>query len=72
MSAKPIPIWCEIVCRECAATAPGRFVYGALPRRKIMTGARGAGFRFIDGEAYCSRCEPGGMPARRGPGDLKA
>ena len=50
------PVWCEIVCNECASTATGQFTYAGVPRKALEKSAESEGFKFIDGEPYCRRC----------------
>jgi len=49
-----VPIWCEIVCRSCAVTVAGRFVYGAVERRQMKAEAIKERWRFYDDECFCS------------------
>lgn len=52
-----VPIWCEIVCRECSTAPTGEFTSGAIPRRSLVKDARAAGYIFKHDEAFCSqRC----------------
>ena len=48
------PVWCELVCRTCAGTIAGRFVYAAVPRRRMKAIALAAGWQFLDDDVFCS------------------
>ena len=49
-----IPIWCEIVCRECSVTCSGQFTYDAIPRKQLKEIAKSQGWRLHDDECFCS------------------
>jgi hypothetical protein len=52
------PIWCELVCRECAATTAGQFTYYDVPRAIMRKEAVQNGWhhRRANNEWYCKRC----------------
>mgnify|MGYP003588573973 CR=1 FL=1 len=53
-----IPIWCEIVCAQCARTATGAFYSGAIAKRALVQNAKREGFSFSKTDAFCSpKCE---------------
>ncbi|AKF13439.1 hypothetical protein PHIN3_176 [Sinorhizobium phage phiN3] len=52
-----VPIWCEIVCVDCATQASGQFTYGAVPRQSLKNDAIKRGWKFKHDECFCSnRC----------------
>lgn len=49
-----VPIWCELVCRQCSETIVGEFSYGAIPRRELKTKAsRDYGTVFKHDDVFC-------------------
>ena len=50
-----IPVWCELVCRECSTTTAGRFSYGSPGRNHMHKEAMEEGWLFRHNECFCSR-----------------
>ncbi len=48
------PIWCELVCIECASTTSGRHTYGAIPRASMKREATKDGWIFKHDDCFCS------------------
>lgn len=50
------PIWCEIVCRQCASTEAGRFNTTTLNKKQMKAVAMKRGWRIINDDWVCRHC----------------
>lgn len=51
------PVWCELVCRDCASTIAGRFAWDRLPKREMRAFAKAGGWEIdLDGDWLCRGC----------------
>lgn len=50
------PVWCELVCDDCAGTSPGQWTYKHVPRRELVRLARAAGWYIRTDTVLCKRC----------------
>lgn len=51
-----VPIWAELVCRECSRTTSGEFFYSYAPRQKMVNQAKEIGWQFKHDDCFCSNC----------------
>lgn len=50
------PIWCEIVCRECASTTAGQFNYSSLKKNEMRNEAMRNGWKIVNNDWLCKEC----------------
>lgn len=50
------PVWCEIVCKDCAATTSGRFNTIRFNKGSMRMEAMRKGWRIIANDWACKQC----------------
>lgn len=55
MALEPMPVWTELVCRQCAGTGCGQFVLGQRNRKQLRIEALQQGWKFAHRDVFCCR-----------------
>lgn len=50
------PVWCELVCRQCAGTCAGRFNWTKLNKVALKNEALKSGWKIIANDWICKAC----------------
>lgn len=50
------PVWCELVCCQCAETISNEFTYGPIKRRSMKKFATFNRWKLINDDWYCRPC----------------